>query len=212
MEDLVTGGLAKAIGNIYRYPLLFIVDRVNSLSCIGISNFSLLKTARLLSSNLRLKPAVNQVELHPYLPQHDLLAFCALHGIHVTAHSPLGGRPVPFVAPNAHLSGPMTDKTILSLAAQYEKTPAQVLLSWAVQRGTSVVPKSVTGQRIRGNLVLFEMREEDVKKVSEIWRELPEVKTDEIGVAQGRRANDPRLHVGFDIYREDVEEPIIEGI
>lgn len=106
----------------------------------------------------------------------------------------------------------MTDKTILSLAAQYEKTPAQVLLSWAVQRGTSVVPKSVTGQRIRGNLVLFEMREEDMRKVSEIWRELPEVKTDEIGVAQGRRANDPKLHVGFDIYREDVEEPIIKGI
>lgn len=131
----------------------------------------------------------------------------------MTAHSPLGGRPVPFVAPNAHLPGPMTNETILSLAAQYNKTPAQVLLSWAVQRGTSVVPKSATGQRIRENLVLFEMAEEDVKKVSGIWRGLPEVmEANHIGMAQGRRANDPRIHVGFDIYREDFEEPIAGDI
>lgn len=77
----------------------------------GISNFNILKTRKLLET-ARIKPAVNQVELHPYLPQHKLLAFCKEQGIHVTAHSPLGGRPVDAVAPNKHFTGPLQDPTV----------------------------------------------------------------------------------------------------
>lgn len=184
MEDLVDTGHTKAI---------------------GISNFSILKTKRLLSSNPRILPAINQIELHPYLPQHDLIAFLTAHGIHATAHSPLGGRPVPAVALNAHLSGPLTDPTILSIAGKYDKSPAQVLLSWGVQRGTSIVPKSASRERIRENRELFMLEESDMVRINEIWKGLPEVKEGK----QGRRANDPSEHTGFDIYSEEREEPYV---
>lgn len=101
----------------------------------------------------------------------------------------------------------MTDPTILALAAEYAKTPAQVLLSWAVQRGTSVVPKSATPGRIRENMEVFELGEGDMERVDKIWEGLPEV---EGGNGQGRRANDPRVHVGFDIFDEVVDEPVGE--
>ena len=62
----------------------------------GLSNFNVLKTKRILAT-ARITPAVNQVELHPYLPQNDLLKFCSEHNILLMAHQPLGGRPVAVV-------------------------------------------------------------------------------------------------------------------
>jgi len=85
----------------------------------------------------RIKPAVVQVESHPYLPETELLDFCKQNGIVLLAFAPLGHGMRP---------GLLEDPVIASIAARVEKTPAQVLLAWAVQRGTAVLttPKSAT--------------------------------------------------------------------
>jgi glycerol 2-dehydrogenase (NADP+) len=109
---------------------------------IGVSNFSI-KTLTTLLQHARVVPAVNQVEAHPGLPQHELLAFCSSHEpkILLTAYSPLGKHK--YAA---------SDSDIVNIAKNNAMTEAQVLLSWAVQRGTVVVPKSVDPARIRQNL------------------------------------------------------------
>jgi len=90
-------------------------------------------------------PAVNQVEAHPYLPQHELLAFCSSHKpkILLTAYSPVGKHKYATL-----------DKDIVDIARNKDPaaTEAQVLLSWAVQRGTAVVPKSADPERLRQNV------------------------------------------------------------
>ncbi|KAL9593829.1 MAG: hypothetical protein Q9179_005676 [Wetmoreana sp. 5 TL-2023] len=169
----------------------------------GLSNFNILKTKHVLET-ARVRPAVNQVELHPgirrarYLPQPELLAFCAREGIHVTAHQPLGGRPVAAVNLNADRPGPLTDPEIISIASSYNKSAAQVLLSWAVQRGTSVVPKTVQAARMVENINLFTLREEDIEKINRTGEEKGTV-----------RFLDPRNHIGFDIFDEESDEPVM---
>lgn len=111
---------------------------------IGVSNFQphhideLLKTATIM-------PMVDQVELHPYLPQRELRAYCAAKGIVITAWSPLlrGGEL-------------LKNGTIAQLARQYNKTPAQIILRWHIQSGHVVIPKSVTQERIRENVDIFD--------------------------------------------------------
>ncbi|KAJ3115582.1 hypothetical protein HDU96_000406 [Phlyctochytrium bullatum] len=119
---------------------------------IGVSNFSATKLKELLAE-ARIKPAVNQVELHPYLPQHDLLEFSAKHNIHLTAYSPLGSGQA---EPNL-----LKDEVVTEIAKKNGKTPAQVLISWAAQRGTSVIPKSSNPTRLAENLAVFALNEED---------------------------------------------------
>ena len=86
---------------------------------------------------------MNQVELHPGLPQHDLLDFCTSRRIILTAYSPVGK--------NKYAAG---DPTIQSIARAHgpSVTGAQILLSWGVQRGTAVIPKSVREERLQENL------------------------------------------------------------
>lgn len=86
----------------------------------------------------------NKVQLHPCLPSSDLLAYCAEKGIHVTGYSPLGRKDSPF----------FSDDTIKSISEKHEITIAQVLLSWGVQRGTSVIPKSVQEERLKSNFTV----------------------------------------------------------
>ncbi|KAF8541690.1 aldo-keto reductase [Trichophaea hybrida] len=165
---------------------------------IGISNFSILKTKRLLEA-ASIRPAVNQVELHPYLPQRALLEFSNENDIHLTAHSPLGGAPVGVVALHAGEPGPLEDPMVLSIATKYGCLPSQVLLSWAVQRGTSIVPKSSNARRILLNTQVFELAVEDFKAIETLRDEITSV-----------RMNDPKNHIGFDIYNEVMEEPVDE--
>lgn len=108
---------------------------------IGVSNFSI-KTLSVLLAHATVVPAVNQVELHPCLPQHALLAFCADRGILLTAYSPVGKHKF------AH------DPNIVAIANAHgpDVTSAQVLLSWGVQRGTVVVPKTLHTERLKENL------------------------------------------------------------
>lgn len=118
---------------------------------IGVSNFSVRKLNALLQV-AEVKPAALQVESHPSFQQKPLLEFCTRHGIALTAYSPLGnpGRPDRLRADgDPH---PMSDATVTGIAAETGLTPAQVLIAWAVQRGTVVIPKSVNPERIAQNL------------------------------------------------------------
>lgn len=123
---------------------------------IGVSNFSVSKLTSLLD-HAKVKPEMNQVELHPYLQQSSLLEFCRESGIHLTAYSPLGSpdRPAGLKAEDEPIL--LEDPVIVQIAAEHQVSPAQVLISWAIHRGTAVIPKSVTPTRIAQNLAASEV-------------------------------------------------------
>ncbi|NEZ66669.1 aldo/keto reductase [Leptolyngbyaceae cyanobacterium CCMR0082] len=123
---------------------------------IGVSNFSMAKLQDLLE-NARLKPEMNQIELHPYLQQTSMLDFCKENNIYLTAYSPLGSadRPDSLKADDEPVL--LENPTIATIAKHHGATPAQVLLSWAMQRGTAVIPKSVNPDRIKQNLAAADL-------------------------------------------------------
>jgi 2,5-diketo-D-gluconate reductase A len=110
---------------------------------IGVSNFQP-QHLRRLHGETDIIPAVNQIEAHPYLTQDDVRAFCAEHQIAVEAWSPLGQGAV------------LDDPVVGRIAERTGKTPAQVVLRWHIQRGDIVFPKSVTPERIRENIDIFD--------------------------------------------------------
>lgn len=118
---------------------------------IGVSNFSTAKLKGLLDK-ARLKPTMNQIELHPYLQQSGMLDFCSKNQIYVTAYSPLGSIDRPDVLKAEDEPVLLEDPTIAAIAAKHGITNAQVLISWAIQRGTAVIPKSVNPGRMQQNL------------------------------------------------------------
>eukprot|EP00198_Chlamydomonas_reinhardtii_P005432 XP_001694768.1 low CO2-induced aldose reductase [Chlamydomonas reinhardtii] len=119
---------------------------------IGVSNFSAKKLEALMA-RARIQPAVNQVEAHPYWRNEELRSWCAARGVHLTAYSPLGSPDsAAVIGRAADVPSPLKDETVAAVAAELGKSPAQVLIRWAVQRGTSVLPKSVNPQRIAANL------------------------------------------------------------
>ncbi|HWC33493.1 MAG TPA: aldo/keto reductase [Mycobacteriales bacterium] len=110
---------------------------------IGVSNFHAHHLNRLFAET-DVVPAVNQIEVHPYLVQDELRTFCADHQIAVEAWSPLGRGAV------------LEDPTITSIATRVGKTPAQVVLRWHIDRGDIVFPKSVHPERIAENFHIFD--------------------------------------------------------
>lgn len=114
---------------------------------IGVSNYTVRHLEELMH-HCDVVPAVNQIEFHPFLyeEQLPLLEFCRKHHIMVQAYSPL-----------AHGSG-LNDPTLTSLAAVHDKSPAQVMLRWAVQHGTVPIPKSTHAKRIHENLDVFDFK------------------------------------------------------
>ncbi|GME92142.1 unnamed protein product [[Candida] boidinii] len=126
---------------------------------VGVSNFSKTNLEKLLNSaNLKIKPACNQVELHPFLPQFDLLEFCKTNDIQLEAYAPLG----------SHDSNLMNDDIIKTLSEKLDVSPATLLVSWAVWRGTVPLPKSVTESRIISNIKIIDLDEEVGGKIDEI--------------------------------------------
>lgn len=138
---------------------------------IGVSNFSAAKIAA-LAEDARMKPEVNQVELHPYLAQRELLATCAEHGVVVTAYSPLGSpdRPASMLQEGEPVL--LEDPGVGAVAARHDATPAQVLIAWALARGTSVIPKSVSPERLRENFMAqeLELTEADMAELDALDR------------------------------------------
>ncbi|KAI5921325.1 aldo-keto reductase [Camillea tinctor] len=163
---------------------------------IGLSNFNLLKTKKLLES-ARIIPAVNQIELHPYLPQHELVQYSQSHGITIMAHQPLGGRPVGVVRAHADVPPPTEDAMIVDIATQIGKSPAQVCLSWAVQKGIPVIPKSVQEVHMKQNLELFRLSDDHFRAIDKLSLERGPI-----------RFLNPSPHIGFDIFDEENDQPV----
>jgi D-xylose reductase len=121
---------------------------------IGVCNFPV-ALLRDLRNYAKIRPAVLQVELHPYLAQEKLLRFCAENHIAVTAFSPLGAQSY-FSLNMAEQDESVLEQPIIQEVAQcHGKTPAQVVLRWGVQRGTAVIPKTSRPERLAENLAIF---------------------------------------------------------
>ena len=118
---------------------------------IGVSNFNISKLKEVLQS-AKVVPEMNQIELHPYLPQDGLVDFCKKNGLAVTAYSPLGSGDRPKARRNEDDPVLLEEPVILEIAKKHSVTPAQVLISWAIHRDTAVIPKSVSNERIIQNL------------------------------------------------------------
>jgi diketogulonate reductase-like aldo/keto reductase len=124
---------------------------------IGLSDVSLDQTKAIFDEG-RIKPAVVHVESHPYLPQWDLLNYCRKNGIVLQAFAALG-----------HSSEPklLDDPVITAIAKRVNKTPAQVLLAWAIQRGAALLTTSKTSSRIKENFDVSALPEDAVREISE---------------------------------------------
>jgi len=146
MEKLQTQGLVKSI---------------------GVSNWTVALLHDMLSY-ATIKPAVNQVELHPYLQQSDLIAYCKKHEIVVQAYSPLGTGD----SKKEHEPTLLEDNTIKGIARKHNKTPAQICIRWGTQRGTCVNPKSVSQERLFENLNTFDftLDETDMDQIASLNR------------------------------------------
>ncbi|RKP13851.1 NADP-dependent oxidoreductase domain-containing protein [Piptocephalis cylindrospora] len=153
------------------------------VKAIGVSNFDILHLKRLLAQ-CNVRPAVNQVELHPLFPQSELLQFCAKEGIHVSAYSPLGrGREL------------LEDSRVHGVAQRYRNDPAQAVLSWGIQRGTSVIPKSVTPTRIEDNLRVVSLDEDAMTSL------------DTVSTGRAQRLVEPSSWLGFTVFHGEGHVP-----
>ncbi len=118
---------------------------------IGVSNFSIKKIEGLIAET-SVKPEVNQIEMHPFLQQKKLKEYADQNGIFLTGYSPLGSSDRPAIRIQADEPKLFTNETILALSEKNGISAAQMILAWAVNRGTSVVPKSVNPGRLSENL------------------------------------------------------------
>ncbi|KAJ2885083.1 D-xylose reductase [Coemansia aciculifera] len=155
MECLFDKGLAKNIG-ISNMPGALIYD---------------------VLTYARIKPAVLQIEVHPYLVREQLVSLAHSEGIAVTAYSSFGDTSYQEInmAPTGSEFKPLLKHELVAdIAAKYAKSPAQVLLRWAVERGCAVIPKSSSPTRLRENLSLFDfaLSADDVQCISALDRNL----------------------------------------
>lgn len=156
MESLVAKGLAKNI---------------------GVSNFNCQLIGDLLTY-CKVKPMVNQIEIHPHNHQDRLVAFCKWKGIVVTGFSPLGAKSYSWLDGDTQ-AAVMDEPVIKRIAASYSKSTAQICIRWQVQRGLTVVPKSCNPGRLTENLDVFDF------ELSE--QDMADIKT----INKDRRYNDP---------------------
>jgi 2,5-diketo-D-gluconate reductase A len=135
------------------------IYRSGRARAIGVSNFQPHHLRRLLAGS-EVVPAVNQIEVHPYLVQDDVRAFGAEHGIVTEAWAPLAKGRV------------LDDPVITGIAKRSDRTPAQVTLRWAIQRGDVVFPKTVTRSRAAENFDLFdfELSPDDMAEITALDR------------------------------------------
>jgi diketogulonate reductase-like aldo/keto reductase len=124
---------------------------------IGLSDITLEKLREIVAS-ARIRPAMVQVESHPYLPEWELLDFCREHGIVLQAFAALGHAMEPSV---------LSDPVITAVARRVHKTPAQVALAWAVQRGTAFLTTSTKPERIQESFDISALPEDAMREIRE---------------------------------------------
>lgn len=139
----------------------------NMIRHAGVSNFSQKKLEDLMSKTDQ-NPEMNQVELHPYLQQNDLLKFCKKNDIHLTAYSPLGSGDRSEEMKAKDEPSLLENEVIKEIAKKHNVSPAQVIIKWNVERGTAVIPKSVHKERIIENLnsINVNLDKDDLSKIS----------------------------------------------
>ncbi|KAH0433147.1 aldo/keto reductase [Colletotrichum camelliae] len=132
-------------------------QRLGKVRSIGVSNFGANHLEELLAET-SVVPAVNQIEVHPFLQRQDLVDVCRQHGIAIEAYSPLAR------------GNKLEDPVIGKVAEKYGKTPAQILLNWNAAKGNIVLPKSLTAHRIKSNFESFdfELSPEDVQVIDNL--------------------------------------------
>ncbi|KAM0261350.1 hypothetical protein ACHAPA_009823 [Fusarium lateritium] len=165
MEELYSSGKVKAIG-VANWSIPYLED---------------------LSKTWKVVPAVNQVELHPFLPQHELREYCKKNGILLEAYSPLGSTGAPI----------MSDPEVKQVADKYNVSAATVLISYHICKGVIAIPKSVSEKRITSNRQVVELSEDDLKLLDGLAAK---------GKAQ--RINTPAW--GFDLGFADWYGPVSE--
>ncbi|CZR61758.1 probable reductase [Phialocephala subalpina] len=142
MEKLYSSGLTKSI---------------------GLSNFTQPQIAKILTY-AKVKPAINQIEIHPFLPQQPLIDYCFSRNILPVAYSPLGSQDqVPGTGEKVS-----TNKDLIAVAEKNGWSLAQVLIAWGMKRGYAVLPKSSNEGRIKGNAKLVELSQEDFDAVNKV--------------------------------------------
>jgi diketogulonate reductase-like aldo/keto reductase len=157
------------------------------VKAVGVSNFNIRRLEALLKTTT-VVPAVNQIEAHPYLQQPELTQYCKDKGIVVEAYSPLGNN-------NTGELRTVDDPKVKAIGQALGMDPGAVLAAWAVQRGTVVLPKSVTPSRIAANLKVKELPKEHFDALNALER--------------AKRFNDPKLW-GVDIFEEGKGEDYAE--
>lgn len=148
MEKLVTNGLVKSIWT---------------------SNFSISKLKNILQI-ANIKPAMNQVEVHPFLQQDELINFCKSQDIMVTAYAPLGSFDRPDIMKMKDEPILIKNPLVLDIAEKHNITPAGVLLAWGLSRWICLIPKSTTPSRIEENLTATQITldQEDIEKIQSL--------------------------------------------
>lgn len=145
MEKLVKKGLVKSI---------------------GVANFTAPMLVDLLTY-AKVKPVINQIEIHPYNSQAELVKYCHKKGIAVTAYSPLGSF-------GNIQSKPIADKIVLAIAKSHKKSPAQVLIRWSLQRGLIAIPKTENPKRLAENINVFnfELSKTEMEQINQLNKNL----------------------------------------
>ena len=128
---------------------------------IGVSNFSI-EAIEKLNDGARIRPEMNQIEIHPYMQQDRLVDYCRDTGLLVTAYSPLGSRG----------NRVLKDPVVVAVAQKHDCTPAQAVLAWLMARDIVVIPKSVHEQRLRENFEATDVAldEDDMRRMASIER------------------------------------------
>jgi alcohol dehydrogenase (NADP+) len=138
---------------------------------IGVSNFSAAKLCDLLDHG-RIQPAVNQIEAHPLLRQQTLKDFCDANGIVITAYSPLGSTDRPAAMKAADEPSLFALPAVEQIAANRACSPVEVLIAWALNRGTAVIPKSVNPVHMASNLACttLDLTQEEMQQLDSLDR------------------------------------------
>lgn len=155
---------------------------------IGVSNFTPKQLDKLLSY-AKVPPAVNQIEVHPFLPNNEVIKYCQEHNILIEAYSPLGSQDqVPSTGEKVS-----TNPTLLKIAEEANATLAQVLIAWGLKRGYAVLPKSSNPARIESNFKYLELTEEQFAAVNK--------------VAEGRHTRFVNMKdtFGYDVWPEEAK-------